>query len=257
MTLVRAPLLLAAVLALTACDSSPLAAPPDASSSGASAVASPASSTSATRAASPVSSAAASAGSAAPASAAASPSALAGVVKLTLGSDDSQMSITMHELLAGNAAQTNAVESSKAVSGTIMLDAQANVLPGSKVSLDLRTLQSDRQIRDNFIKRVTLQTNQFPNVDFTPKQVQGLDSAIPASGEHTFKLVGDATVKGVTHTMTWDVTATFTGQGCQGTATAPLMLSDFGLTPPKAGPVISVEDTGTISLKFQATKAAA
>ena len=163
----------------------------------------------------------------------------------------------MHELLAGNAANTDAVESSKVVSGAILLDSQANVLPGSKLSLDLRTLQSDRQIRDNFIKRVTLQTNDFPMVDFVPSQVQGLDGGIPASGQRSFRLLGDATIRGKTHAMTWDVTATFSGEGCQGQATAPLKLSDFGLTPPKAGPVISVEDAGTIALTFQATKSAA
>lgn len=167
------------------------------------------------------------------------------------------MDITMHELLAGNAAQTNAVETSKTVSGSIMLDSQGNVQPGSKISMDLRTLQSDRQIRDNFIKRVTLQTNQFPMVDFVPNQVQGLDGGLPASGQRSFKLLGDATVRGETHQMTWDVTATFTSDGCQGTATAPLKLSDFGLTPPKAGPVISVDDAGSIALKFQAVRSAA
>jgi polyisoprenoid-binding protein YceI len=167
------------------------------------------------------------------------------------------MDITMHELLAGNAAQTNAVESSKVVSGSIVMDSQANVLSGSKLSMDLRTLQSDRQIRDNFIKRVTLQTNEFPMVEFVPKQVQGLDGGIPNSGQRTFKLLGDATVRGATHPMTWDVTATFDGEGCQGQAMAPLKLSDFGLTPPKAGPVISVDDAGSIALSFQAAKSAA
>lgn len=167
------------------------------------------------------------------------------------------MNITMHELLAGNAAQTKAMESAKAVNGTILLDTQGNVLPGSRIDMDLRTLQSDRQIRDNFIKRVTLQTNQFPMVDFVPKQVQGLEGGIPASGQRNFKLVGDATIKGVTRPMTWDVTATFGPQGCQGEATSSFKLTDFGLTPPKAGPVISVEDSGSIMLSFQATNAAA
>lgn len=163
----------------------------------------------------------------------------------------------MRELLAGNAAQTDAVESSKAVSGSVELDGQGGALPGSKITLDLGTLTSDRTIRDNFIKRVTLQTNQFPTMDFVPKQVQGLSMPVPTSGQASFKLLGDATIKGVTKPMSWDVTATFTPQGCQGEATSSFKLSDFGMTPPKAGPVISVDDAGKLEVKFQASRSVA
>ena len=163
----------------------------------------------------------------------------------------------MRELLAGNAAQTEAVESTKAVSGAVLLDPQGKVLPGSSIKLDLTTLKSDRDIRDNFIKRVTLQTNQFPSVEFVPNQIQGLDGGLPTSGQHSFKLIGDATIKGKTSQMTWDVSANFDQQGAKGQASTQFKLSDFGLTPPKAGPVISVDDNGSIVLSFQATKAAA
>jgi polyisoprenoid-binding protein YceI len=244
----RLAIALGAVLMLAACGGAPQATPPPASSP----LTQPRPSTSTS--ASPLASAPAST-SASPQTPASSPS-QPGAVKLTIASNSSQMDIVMHELLTGNAAKTNAVESTKAVSGAIMLDAQDNILPGSKLSLDVNSLQSDRQIRDGFIKRVTLQANQFPTVDFVPTHIEGLTGGLPSSGQRTFKLIGDATVRGATHPMTWEVTATFTGQGCEGTATAPLKLSDFGLTPPKAGPVIAVDDAGTIDLKFQASKSA-
>ncbi|HEX6511171.1 MAG TPA: YceI family protein, partial [Chloroflexota bacterium] len=75
------------------------------------------------------------------------------------------------------------------------------------------------------------------------------------SGQAMFKLVGNATIKGVTKPLAWDVSATFTPQGCQGEATSSFKLSDFGMSPPKAGPVISVEDAGKLDVKFQAARA--
>lgn len=158
----------------------------------------------------------------------------------------------MKELLAGNAARTDAVESASAVSGVIVLDAKGEVMPGSKLTLDVTKLQSDRAIRDGFIKRNTLNTARYPNVEFVPKRIDGLGGPPPASGKKAFTLVGDTTIKGVTKPMTWNVTAQFDQSGCTGVATSSFKLSDFGMTPPKAGPVISVEDTGNLQVSFQA-----
>ena len=193
---------------------------------------------------------------AASASGAASASAAAPAVKLTIAPNaGSALDIKMRELLAGNVAQNDAVESTKAVSGTINLDASGAVLPGSKISLDLRTLKSDRAQRDNFIKgRFVLDTQQYPTVDFVPTQIEGLGGPPPASGQKTFQLLGNATVRGVTKPLTWQVTASFDPQGCQGQASTSFKLSDFGMSPPKAGPVIQVQDAGNLVLSFQAEK---
>ncbi|MFI5267258.1 MAG: YceI family protein [Chloroflexota bacterium] len=198
--------------------------------------------------------ASASASSATPASAS-SVAAAGGAVKLVIAPDaNSEIDIRMRELLAGNVAQNDAIESTKTVSGAINLDASGGVLPGSKINLDLRTLKSDRSQRDNFIKgRFVLNTAQFPLVEFAPTEVQGLDGTPPTSGQKTFKLLGEATVRGVTRPLTWDVTATFDQQGCQGQATTAFKLSDFGMTPPKAGPVVQVEDAGMLTMRFQAS----
>jgi polyisoprenoid-binding protein YceI len=252
-------------LILAACGGSPSAAPdvpPPSSAVGtAGSASSPASSPAGAPAAAAATSSAASGATSAAAgqSAAVSPNgASSGPVKLVIAPNaGSQIDIKMRELLAGNVAQNDAVESTKTVSGTVSLDATGAVLPGSKISLDLRTLKSDRSQRDNFIKgRFVLDTQQFPMVDFTIKQVQGLDGGTPTAGQKTFKLIGDATVKGVTTPLTWDVTATFDGQDVQGQASTSFKLSDFGMQPPKAGPVVQVEDAGNLVMKFQATRSA-
>ncbi|MDE3077307.1 MAG: YceI family protein [Chloroflexota bacterium] len=163
----------------------------------------------------------------------------------------------MRELLAGHATKSDAVESTQAISGALLLSPKGAVLPGSKLELELSALSSDRDRRDNFIKRSVLETSRYPNVEFVPKQAQGLDGLPPASGQVTFKLLGDATVHGVTKPMTWDVTAQCSGQGCNGTATSSFTLTEFGMTPPRIGPVLEVEDQGRLELRFQAARSVA
>lgn len=248
-----------ALAALAGCDASPAATASSAVTPPAPAASIAASAPAASQAAKTPSSSPQSSSAASVQSAASGPaSAAAGGVKLTIAANaGSEMNIKMRELLAGNVAQNDAIESTKTVSGIINLDPNGEVLPGSKISLDLRTLKSDRAQRDNFIKgRFVLDTAQYPTVDFVPTQVQGLGGTPPSLGEKTFKLTGNATVRGVTRPLTWDVTATFDQQGCQGQATTTFKLSDFGMSPPKAGPVVQVEDAGSLLMKFQATRAA-
>jgi len=56
--------------------------------------------------------------------------------------------------------------------------------------------------------------------------------------------------------MTWDVTASFSPQGCTGQASTSFKLTEFCLAPPKAGPVIQVADGADLALSFSASKTA-
>ena len=56
--------------------------------------------------------------------------------------------------------------------------------------------------------------------------------------------------------VTWQVTANFANDGLTGNATTSVQITDFGMTPPKAGPVLSIEDELTLELNFAATREA-
>jgi polyisoprenoid-binding protein YceI len=82
-----------------------------------------------------------------------------------------------------------------------------------------------------------------------------LPNPLPTSGSATFDLVGDLTVHGVTQTKTWKATATFADGEVTGTATTTVLISEFGMEPPKAGPVLSIEDFVTLELDVRGTVA--
>jgi polyisoprenoid-binding protein YceI len=161
------------------------------------------------------------------------------------------------EQLAGRSLPSDAVGTTKDVSGTIVLDPSGAVVAGqSKITVNLTKLQSDSGQRDNVVKRSALQTNQFPTAEFVPTKIEGLTQPLPTAGEIRFTLSGDLTVRGVTRPVTWGVTAQAGPGEVSGTAATTVTFQDFGMTPPKIGPVLGVEDELTLEIDFRAARAA-
>jgi polyisoprenoid-binding protein YceI len=185
------------------------------------------------------------------------PAAAPGAVTLVLDASTSQARYHAQEQLVGRNLPSEAVGTSSAVSGSIVLNPDGSVASDqSQIKVDLSKLSSDESRRDNFIKGSTLQTSKYPTATFTPRQVQDLPTPLPTSGQATFQLLGDLTVHGVTKPVTWQVTAQFDPSSVSGSATTNVNISDFGMTPPKAGPVLSIQDALTLELIFSAAREA-
>jgi polyisoprenoid-binding protein YceI len=123
------------------------------------------------------------------------------------------------EQLIGAALPGEAIGSTTAVRGQVVLEGGV-IQPGlTKFTVDLSTLRSDDDRRDIYMRRTTLDTVRFPNAEFFLREVRGLPGPLPSSGSVPFQLVGDMTVKGVTSTVVWDVFVTLTPEGATGKAT--------------------------------------
>jgi polyisoprenoid-binding protein YceI len=168
----------------------------------------------------------------------------------------SKATFRVREQLARLQAPSDAVGSTGMVTGQIVLQPDSTIVASaSKITVDLRDLTSDEAMRDNFIKRNTLQTDQFPFAEFVPTRAEGLPTPLPASGEHSFKLAGLTTIHGVQKELTWDVTATRNGRNLTGTASTTFKFGDFGMTPPRVAVVLSVVDDIRAELEVVATQA--
>jgi polyisoprenoid-binding protein YceI len=178
-------------------------------------------------------------------------------VKLVVDSSNSQARYHAREQLVGKTLPSEAVGTSKSVSGSLVLDADGSIVPDqSRITVDLTKLQSDESRRDNWIKNDTIQTSRFPMAIFVPREAQGLPGPLPTSGEATFQLLGDLTVHGVTKPVIWQVTAQFAESTVSGSATTSVKITDFGMTPPRVGPVLNIEDGLTLELAFTAAREA-
>lgn len=174
-----------------------------------------------------------------------------GALRFVLATSGNSAHYTVTEQLASRNFPSDAVGSTNAVSGKIVIGSDGKVDSGqSDFKIDLTTLTSDSSGRDSFIQRNTLQTAQFPSAEFVPAEQQGLSIPLPTSGQVTFQLSGNLTIHGVTRPTTWDVTAQLQGNQLTGKATTTFKFEDFGMQPPKAFVVLSVQDSIRLEYDF-------
>ncbi len=185
------------------------------------------------------------------------PIATNGVLQYQIVPDGTEARFRVREQLAERSFPSDAVGTTRAVSGKIVLDANGKILSDqSKFVVDLATLQSDRPQRDRFIQRSTLQTAQYPTAEFIPTEIHGLPSPLPTSGKVAFQLVGEMAVHGVTRPVTWDVTGQVEGKDITGQATTSFTFEDFGMSRPRVAVVLSVEDNIRLEVDFHLVRSA-
>ena len=189
-----------------------------------------------------------------PTASAATPAAT-GVTAWTV-SDTSKATVRVREQLVGVNLPSDAVLVASGATGAFVLNADGTFSSDSKITFDLTTLASDQRDRDNFVRMDTLQTRRFPTATFVPTKTTGLTLPLPTSGEFTFKLTGQMTIHGTTKDVTFDVTATRTGNSLIATTTASptWKFADFGMTAPSVPfRVVSVVDEIRLAVDLVAT----
>lgn len=116
--------------------------------------------------------------------------------------------------------------------------------------VDAATFASDRDRRDNYLRRRLLTVEEHPTITLVPTATR--DLAIPASGSgnDTFELVGDLTVRGVTRPTIWRATAQFQDGRVSGSASTRFTFPDFQMDKPRVRSVLSVADTIALDYDF-------
>lgn len=165
----------------------------------------------------------------------------------------------VQEQLVGIAFMNDAVGSTDKVTGTIVFAPNGSLASQSKITVDLRTLTSDQEMRDGYIRRNTLDTEKFPMLEFVPKVAQGLTGALPSPAQPQaigFQLVGDMTLRGVTKPVTWNVAGTLRGETVAGRATTTIAFADFNLPKPSVPLLLSADDKIQLEVEFRCTRSA-
>ena len=154
----------------------------------------------------------------------------------------------VRERLASLASASEAVGRSTQVSGTMQV--AGDQVEAVKVEADLRGLTSDEGRRDNAIRRLGLESDQFPTAVFELAEPMRLDQE-PANGRQvTGEGKGRLTVHGVTREVTADLQGRWDGSTIQVAGRMPVRMSDFQITPPRVGPVVSIEDDLTVEFRL-------
>jgi polyisoprenoid-binding protein YceI len=162
------------------------------------------------------------------------------------------------EVLMGATLPNDAVGRTAEITGTVLAYPDGRIVKdSSKIVVNLKNLKSDKERRDGFLQRRTLETEKFPTLELVPTAIRGINGPLPTSGPVKFELLGDLTMKGVTRPTVWQVTARAEGQEVAGTATTAFTFKDAGLDQPKVPVVLSVADTIKLEYDFRFVRDAA
>jgi len=176
-------------------------------------------------------------------------------VHYVVASTGNEARYRVREQLVGLDLPNDAVGVTKEITGGLVLEPGGGVVhDSSRITVTIANLKSDKDRRDMYVKRRTLETDKFPTVELVPTMVKGLATK-PTTEPTSFELLGDLTVHGVTHPTEWKVTAHGDGDDIVGTATTAFTFKDFGLDQPKVPIVLGVQDTIKLEYDFRFTPA--
>jgi polyisoprenoid-binding protein YceI len=138
--------------------------------------------------------------------------------------------------------RTSRIKATMTIDGTTVTDAD--------VEVRMKTLQSDRQRRDEKMRTDGLQTDQFPTATFALAEPVDLGPA-PAKGTAMqLDATGDLTLHGVTRRVTVPLEGRWDGETVEVVGELPIQFSDYDITPPNIGGFVTVADKGRMELKL-------
>lgn len=168
--------------------------------------------------------------------------------------DGSEALYRINEQLANRNLPNDAVGTTSDIEGQIVFSDDGMVdAEQSKITVGVRSLRSDSDRRDSYIQRNSLESNQYPEVTIAVTEIRGLSWPLPTSGEASFEMIGDLTIRDQTRTVTWETTATFTEGGVEGLTKTVVTFEQYGMTKPRVAIVLSVVDEIRLEINFVAT----
>jgi polyisoprenoid-binding protein YceI len=170
-----------------------------------------------------------------------------------IDSSSSKATFMIDEVLRGSPATV--VGSTDQVAGEVSLDpSDTSTAQIGTIKINARTFVTDESQRNNAIRRFILQTDQYEFIEFVPTKIEGVPASIDVGSRFSFTVAGDLTVKDSTNTVTFDVSATLVSDTqIEGTATAKITRSEFGVTIPSVPFVADVSNDVALQLDFVAT----
>jgi len=157
-------------------------------------------------------------------------------------------------LIMRNLPSNEAVGKTHKVQGLFHVRTQGAppLVADSDITVDLRDLQSDSPVRDNYVRKNYLETDKYPNATFKSSCAQDLPEAYEGGEQVAFQMPGELTVHGKTKQTTFEVRGKVVGNTITGTASTTVLMSQFGIQPPNLVNFVVAEDKTVITIEFTA-----
>jgi polyisoprenoid-binding protein YceI len=163
----------------------------------------------------------------------------------------------VRERLASLSADSDAVGRTSAITGTVTITGSGTSLTVSKADfrVDMTTLASDKQMRDNRLRSQGIETDTFTTSTFSLTAPVALPAGATTGAVVDVALHGDLTLHGVTKTVDIPAKARLSGGLIQVLGSLSFPFSDFGIVAPNIGNFVAVQDTGTLEFQVNLAKA--
>jgi len=178
-----------------------------------------------------------------------------GALAFTIIPSQSEASYFADEKLASLPLPSTAKGTTGDISGTFYLTPDGLALDHSQPStftVNLKTLTSDKEMRDRRVQTLALETDTYPTATFTITSVSGYDATKPAGDEQDLKLTGTMDLHGVQKELTWDVKARREGDVITALATVEFTYADFNIPVLNIAGFVSVQDSVTLQVQVVA-----
>jgi len=168
--------------------------------------------------------------------------------------EQSEVRFLITETLLGQ--PKTVVGTTNKIAGEIALDVDkpSSAMLGV-IRIDVRTLQTDNEIRNRTIRSAILLSNrpEFEFATFTPSKIVGLPEKITTGEAVEFKIVGQLTVRGVSREVGFDATVKpVSTTRLEGSARTTVRYRDFDITIPDAPGVANVGESVRLEIDFAA-----
>jgi polyisoprenoid-binding protein YceI len=174
--------------------------------------------------------------------------ALDGTYRAAPGDAQSFVGYRVQEELAAVGVESTATGRTSEITGSFSIDGMT--VKDVTVDANLLNLKSDRDMRDNRIKTLGLESEKFPQSKFVLTQPISFKS-VPNVGETVRATAkGDFTLHGVTRPVSIPLEGRWDGRAIQVVGSLDVRFADYQIDPPNIGGFVSVKDQGVMEFQI-------
>jgi polyisoprenoid-binding protein YceI len=154
----------------------------------------------------------------------------------------------VREQLAFLQAPSDAVGRTSEITGTATITGSGTALTVSAASftVNVQSLTSDQQMRDEHIQTLGLDSADFPKATFVLSSPVALPANADSGAEIHVSLTGPLTIHGTTKTETIPVTARLSGSEIEIVGSISFPWGDFNMQAPNVAGFVTVDGTATM-----------
>ncbi|RIK09064.1 MAG: YceI family protein [Acidobacteria bacterium] len=163
----------------------------------------------------------------------------------------SEAGYRVREKLARLPASSDAVGRTSDIKGGFTVAKEGDNLVASdiKIEVNMASLKSDEDRRDNRMKTSGLETAKYPTATFTATEPAKISLRDAQSGRGSAEVTGDLTLHGTTKKVTIPLDIQVSGSKIEIAGAKLVVMADYNITPPDVAGIVTVEPSGTLEFK--------